>query len=87
MIINLSFNKIIYSFKIRKVLITLFVEQIVDLSAQRLKYRQKIVDVIAFANVKVKIYYNARHTPLLLKIENYVYFRLHHEYRLLSKFD
>ena len=79
-IIDLLLNEIIYNFKIRKVLITLFVEQIVDLLTQQLKYQQKIVDVIAFVNVKVKIYYNARHTPLLLKVEDYVYFRLYYNY-------
>ena len=86
-IINLSLNEINYDFKIRKTLTTLFVDQVVDLSTQRLKYRQKIIDVIVFANVKIKIYYDARHTFLLLKAEDYVYLRLHHDYWLLNKFE
>ena len=85
--IDLALNEIIYDFKIRKTLTTLFVDQVVDLSTQRLKYRQKAVDAIAFANVKVKVYYDARHTPLLLKVEDYAYLRLHHEYRLFSKLE
>ena len=87
MIIDLTFNEIIYDFKIRKTLTTLFVDQIMNLSTQRLKCRQKIIDAIVFVNVKIKIYYNVRHTSLLLKIENYVYLRLHHEYRLFNKFE
>ena len=87
MIIDLSFFQINYDFKVRETLTTLFFDQVIDLSAQRLEYRQKIVDVIAFVNVKVKIYYHARHTSLLLKIENYAYLRLHHGYRLFSKLE
>ena len=84
---NLSLNEIIYDFKIREVLITLFVAQVVDLSTQRLKYKQKVVDVTAFANVKTKIYYDARHTLLLLKARDYAYLRLYYDYRLLNKLD
>ena len=86
-VIDFSFNKIIYNFKVRKVFTTLFVEQIVDLLAQRLKYRQKTVKVIAFVNVKTKIYYDARYTSLLLNVNNYAYLRLNHSYQLSSKLN
>ena len=85
-IIDLSINKIIYDFKIRGVLFNFFTTSIeIDLSIQRLKYWQKTIDVIAFVNVKIKIYYNVRYVSLLFKTKNYVYFRLHHEYQLLNR--
>ena len=87
-IIDLSINEIIYDFKIRDVLFNFFTTLIeIDLSIQRLKYRQKIVDVIAFVNVKIKIYYNVRHVSLLFKINDYVYFRLYHEYQLSNRLN
>ena len=41
-----------------------------DLPARRLKYRQKMANTSAFVNVKTKIYYNARHVPLLINVKN-----------------
>ena len=87
-IIELFVNEINYDFKIRDTFFNFFVASIaVNLSAQKLKYRQKTVDVTAFVNVKVKIYYDARHTSLLFKTEDYAYLRLHHEYQLSIKFN
>ena len=86
--IDLSTNEINYDFKIRDTLFNFFVTStVVNLSIQRLKYRQKVVDATTFVNVKIKIYYNARHTSLLFKVENYAYFRLHHEYQLSSRLN
>ena len=65
----------------------MFVEQIVDLSTQRLKYRQKTIEVIVFVNVKTKIYYNVCYTLLLLNVNNYTYLRLNYNYRLLNKLN
>ena len=59
----------------------------IDLSAQRLKYRRKAVDVIVFVNAKFKIYYDVKHTSLLLNFDDYVYLRLHHEYQLFDKLN
>ena len=84
---DLSPNEIIYNFRIREALTTLSAAQAADLPTQRLEYRQKAADATAFANAKAKIYYNARHTPLLLKTRDYAYLRLHHGYRLPSKPD
>ena len=91
-IIDLSFNEIIYKFKIRDDFFELLfnddeLSSNIDLSAQRLKYRRKVVDVIVFVNVKFKIYYDVKHTSLLLNLDDCVYLRLHHEYQLLDKFN
>ena len=86
--IDLSLNEIIYDFKIRDVFIEIVNNEIsinLNLAALRLKYKKKAADVIAFVNAKVKIYHNARHTPLLLNVEDYVYLRLHHEYHLSNR--
>ena len=86
--IDLSFNEICYGFKIRDAFIEVVAVDIsinLNLIALRLEYRRETVDVIAFVNAKVKIYHDARHTPLLLNVENYVYLRLHHEYHLSSR--
>ena len=87
-IIDLSFNEIIYDFKIRDAFIEIVNSEIsvnLNFAALRLKYKKKVVDVIAFVNAKVKIYYDARHTFLLLNVENYVYLRLYHEYHLPNR--
>ena len=58
-VIDLSINEINYEFKIRETLSSLTIEKkIIDLLAQRFKYRREIVDVIIFVNIKTKIYYN-----------------------------
>ena len=86
--IDLSINEINYEFKIRETLSNLIIEKkIVDLFAQRLKYRRETIDVTIFVNIKAKIYYDARHVSLMLKIENYAYLRLHHDYQLLDRFN
>ena len=83
---NLVFNKINYNFKIREILSNLTKQKITTLSTQRLKYKQETKNVLIFVNVKVKIYYNVRHISLLLKLNDYVYLRLHHEYQLSKRF-
>ena len=82
---GLSPNEIIYGFKVREALTTLSADQAVDLPAQRLEYQREAADATAFANAKAKIYYDARHTPLLLNAGDYAYLRLNHGYRLPSK--
>ena len=87
-IINLLANEINYEFKKRETLSSLIIEKkIVDLLAQRLKYRREIVNVTIFVNIKTKIYYDAQHVFLILKIQNYVYLRLHHVYQLFDRFN
>ena len=55
--------------------------------AQRLKYRRETIDITTFVNVKTKIYYNVRHVLLMLKTNDYVYLRLHHDYQLFDRFN
>ena len=55
--------------------------------AQRLKYRRKTIDVIVFVNIKTKIYYDVKHVSLMLKTNNYVYLRLHHDYQLFDRLN
>ena len=84
----MSTNEINYEFKIREILSNLIIEKnVVDLSTQRLKYRREIVDVTIFVNIKTKIYYDVQHVLLMLKIKNYVYLRLHHNYQLFNRLN
>ena len=58
-VIDLSTNEINYEFKIREILSSLVIEKkVVDLFAQRLKYRREMIDITIFINVKAKIYYD-----------------------------
>ena len=87
-IIDLSLNEIIYDFKIRDAFIEIVNSEVsvnLNFVALRLKYKKKAVDVIAFVSVKIKIYHNARHTSLLLNVEDYAYLRLHHKYHLFNR--
>ena len=80
---DLAFNEIIYEFKIRDTISALNREQttIESVSNKRQKYQTKVNDAIAFANAKMKVYYDFKHKSLLLKFENKVYFRLNKEYK------
>ena len=53
-----------------------------DITQRRLKYRAKTVDATAFANTKARVYYNAKHTSLLLNSDNKIYLRLNYDYQL-----
>ena len=85
---NLSSNEINYDFKVKDTLISLnniITANSVDLSIKRLEYRQEAIDVIAFVVVKSKVYYDVKHTFILLKVDEYVYLRFHQDYQLSSK--
>jgi len=66
--IEMAPNEVIYNFKIKKALLLLHDSKLVrdDIVNKRLKYRAKAIDVTTFANAKTKIYYDARHTSLML---------------------
>ena len=88
-VIELSFNEIIYNFKIKNALIV-----VVDASqmsknifSQRLKYQQKIVDAIVFVNVKIKVYYNVKHQFIFFRFNDRVYLRLHQNYKLFNSYN
>ncbi len=83
----MSFNKVIYNFKIKKTLSLLNYGQSIinDLSNKRLEYRAEAEKAIVFANAKAKIYYNARYILLMLNSENKIYLRLNYKYQLSEK--
>ena len=83
-VIDLFSNEIIYDFKIKKVffLFNVFGKFITEnLIQRRLKYRVEIVEIIVFVNVKIKIYYDARHISLMMRLEmNKTYLKLNQKY-------
>ena len=54
---------------------------------RRLKYQREIVDVTVFVNVKIKIYYDARHQSIFLQFDDKIYLKLHQNYNLLDRFN
>ena len=46
--------------------------------------RKQIEDVIAFANIFAKVYYDKSYTILKLIRDNIIYLRLHYEYEILD---
>ena len=86
------FNEIFYDFKIRDAFfVTLSNDETLSISndflIQRLKYQRETTNAIVFVNVKIKIYYDARHLFLLLNSEDHAYLRLHQKYQLFDKFN
>ena len=81
-------NEILYDFKIRKTVSTLILKIRNKIFIEKqFRYRKKISNVTTFINVETKIYYDVRHTLLLLKLEDKIFLRLHREYKLLNKFN
>lgn len=56
-----------------------------ELDAARIVYRREAADAVSFANAQMKIRYDGKHKPLMLKAGDYAYLRLHHGYQLPSK--
>ena len=54
---------------------------------KRFRYKQEVVNVIFFAAIKTKIYYNVQHIFILLNSENKVLLRLNRKYKLSRKFN
>ena len=87
---NLFFNEIIYDFKVRNALFSIIETNIVNtlnLSAQRMKYQREIVDAIDFVAAKIKVYYDARHTSILLRSDEKIYLQLNKDYKLFDKLN
>lgn len=86
-VIKILPNKIIYDFKIKKALLLFHNNNLVrdDIVNKRLEYRTKIANATTFANAKTKIYYDVRHTLLMLKLDDRAYLRLNYDYHLLDK--
>ena len=83
--IDLSFNEIIYDFKIREILFMKASTSKKQISENKLRNRQKIVDAISFVNAHMKIRYDVRHKSLLLQFEDKAYLRLHKNYQILNQ--
>ena len=85
---EISPNEVKYDFKINEAVSLLQHETgqpITNFFEKRLKYRAEAADATAFANAKTKIYYDARHQPLMLKPGNRAYLRLNQGYHLPEK--
>ena len=84
--IELASNEIIYDFKVRDTISTFNQRNLSEKSAtdKRKKYQAEANDAIAFANVKMKIYYDFKHKSLLLKSKKKTYFRLNKDYKLFD---
>ena len=55
----------------KEILSTLAPDKEPNIAEKRLEYAQEAADATSFANAKAKIYYDARHKPLLLKEDGY----------------
>lgn len=80
-------NKIVYSFKIKKILSLLYSDNSTqnNIVNKRLKYCAKVANAILFANIKTKIYYNTRYMLLILRLDDCVYLRLNYSYYLFDR--
>ena len=88
-IINRSFNEMIYEFKLRDVLIVLIRKfiKIDDINFERFRHQRKAIDVTLYVMIKIKIVYDSRHTFLLFKSNDKAFLRLHKRYTLFNKFN
>ena len=92
-IINYVSNEIVFKFKSREMLTIIVIKKfttIIDVKKKfandKFIFRKKIVDVTFFVNAKIKIYYDVKHTSLLIK-KNYAFLKLNHDYRLSTHFN
>ena len=88
--IDLLLNEVIYNFKTREMLAIVaneIIQMLKNIFNQRLKYQREAVDVTIFVNVKIKVYYNAKHQAIFFRFNKKIYFWLHHNYKLLDRFN
>ncbi len=80
--IAISFNEILYDFKIAKSLDVLANndDSFTSLEEERVVLRAKTKEAISFVNVVMKIRYDQDRTLLHFEVENFVYLILHKEY-------
>jgi hypothetical protein len=79
-------NKVLYEMNTRSQLVWLS-EEVFENNQQLLRkiIRQKVVDVIDFANTRFKIIYDDKHKFLAFNSKDKVYLRLHRKYSLSKK--
>ena len=86
---GLSPNEIIYGFKVKEALSLLNTSGkpiTEDLAQRRLEYRAEAAEATAFANAKAKVYYDARHIPLMMRPGvDKAYLKLNQGYQLPGK--
>jgi hypothetical protein len=92
-VIELSFNEIMYEFKTRDTLSFLVAEKFEQISQFKIlsllnqtRYRNRceIANAVFFANAKVKILHDRKHQSLFFKSRKKIYLRLHKDYNLFE---
>lgn len=85
-------NEVALGFKPREVLTAIatkgfaaVAEAKTNFAEDRFIFRKEASDATSFANAKSKIYYDVRHTPLLMKSGDFAYLTLNRGYRLPSQ--
>ena len=86
-ITKLTFNQVIYDFKIKETILFINEQSSEELSLEsaRLKYKIEIVEAISFANAQMKIRYNTKHVFLLFKSNEKAFLKLHKRYKTLNQ--
>ena len=84
-IIDLTFNKIYYDFRVKNFISILFVDNLVfeDIkvfSKLRLVKREKVDNIIIFITIFIKVKYDFKYLTLSLKKDNEIHLKLYHEY-------
>ena len=57
------------------------------LNKTRFRIRQEAIDAISFANVKIKLIYDKRHKPFMLKSRDKTFFIFNKDYKLFEKIN
>ena len=83
-------NEVVYGFRVREALSALTPDMTgagkgFTIEEKRFRHRQEAADSASFAAAKAKIYYDARHTPLLLNPGDKAFLRLNRGYKLPGK--
>ena len=90
-IIDIFSNEVALKFKSREIFTIVINKKLIVESNvthffhDKFLFRQKAADITSFATTKIKIKYDDKHKILRFRLDEKIYFRLHHEYRLLFK--
>lgn len=79
-----ALNEIVYDMKLNNEIdiTNVAIKKQIDVIDNRNRNRQKAIDALTFAIITIKIRYNERYKLLIMKSEDRVYVKLHHEYKL-----
>ena len=82
---NFTFNEMIYDFISMQTLNLMKFSTIIELSFKNFRFIVciKVFDVIVFAQMNVKYYYDEKHQLLFIKVDDYILIRLQREYNIL----